>query len=593
MTKKSKKKERKIKAYTISNFANIGKIHNTYQVFKLYRVDAEKINLYYQKAFFRNEKIGRNDNSPISNLIAKGRWRQTIQYQVFDQIDAHQGQLKDAFVKLAFRSSLDKETIHQLCYINKAGLWQANYLQLKPAYQAKISPENLKLARHIFKHLRETHRWPTCLNWKAMKLDAKVAIISNRGGCLGQSQKKGQAKKADYWIQLSTYQAPVEIKEGEKPENKIIQIPLSTNDYFQNAPGWRSNNCQIIFPQDDDKEMTVKFIRSEIKKDKNVTNVEKYLAFDLGVSTQFATNYGDRLGQHYKKQLDYFDNTKGGIAKGLTSRNRSNQKKTLVDGIFRPYLDKQQNKRYRALDRRHTQFVKNETGRNTNKLITIHQPTILDSEALNFQGSDLSCQMNRHLHRFGQGRIEEKIKEFLFDGVIKEHRKKNAPYTSKTCNKKKCGYVDAKNRDSKDRDKFECLACGGKAHGDVNGAKSVGDGSSVSGDTRSELLAALVKTSVKNLQAKPLSQDALRSILANPYYRDYHQDFQKRLRSPREQESGNKGRLSSVEKVLPLVAPSLDGTSLSCPNRRDEHESTQSSRLGSSRPRASTTKEFS
>jgi len=547
MIKKKKKKKVKkpdlaTRSYPQKCLANPSKIASLWALLLLYRRDSEILNQYQKRLFFQDFKVNKNaekkDSPFFQDYLGTERFRETQQYQVVYQIDSYLERLKKEFTKIVFKTFSDDNLRYRLSYINKAGLWQCPPRQLKASVLEKLSPkpgqmsavELFKLAKSIFKQLRKNNAWPTCRYWMTMALDAKVAIISSKGGLIGQSQKKGAASFADYWIQISTY-----------TKGKVIQIPLETNDYFHQAPGRRSNNLQVHFNQD--KTVKISFFRSKLKKLKNLPQTAKFLDIDCGLNCQIATNYGDLLGQDYKKQLDYYDDLENNLKKELKRRNKCAEARgDLLDVV--PIWD---NHRLQNLSRIRTEYIKNETGRNTNKLISIHHPDILRSEDLDWQESDLDAQMNRHLHRYGQGVMEHKINCFIEDGLLQAHQKKNPAYTSQRCFI--CGYVDKTNR-SNNRDIFICRACFHKAHADCNGSGNVGIGSSNLYASKEEILKDLVASSITRLSSIPLSQESLTAILKNPYYSDYHQDFQGRLRkgNSKKAETSSKGKSLSLEK---------------------------------------------
>jgi len=533
MAKKTNKKkpETTVRSYPQKSLANKGKISSLWELFLLYRQDAEIINSFQKRLFFETFKA--NKNAPKSNsllpqdYLGTSRYRQTQQYQVVGQINSYLGVLRKQFTKIVFKSISEESLRHKLCYINKAGLWLVppeklsrkvvQKLSSNRSGESELSIEDItKTAKVIFKRLLKQHKWPSCLEWLTMNLDGKVAVISHKGGNIGQSKKQGKASVADYWVQVSTYQS-----------GKFIQVPLKTNKYFTKAPGRRNNNVSISFNKDSSLKK-ISFTRGSLKKPKKVLpEIAKYLNIDVGLNCQLATHHGDLLGQGYKKQLDYYDKIENSLRKELKQREL-------------PYWE---NKRWKNINRIRTEYIKNETGRNTNKLISLHHPDILVSEALNWQGCHLSSQMNRHLHRYGQGVMEKKIDNFLEQRIIHQHIKKNPAYSSKMCNR--CIYVDANNRK---KDKFQCLVCGHKAHADCNAAKNQELGSSKLYDSKEKVLQELVAASVTRLRKMPLSQEAIASILANPYYSSYHKDFHSRVKSTTKAEDSNKGKSLTLEK---------------------------------------------
>jgi len=523
MVKRTNKPATIDRSYPQKPLANKGKVSRLWDLLLLYRKDAEIINKFQKRLFFEEFRANKNASKPKSSLFINyrgtERYRQTQQYQVVYQIDGFLGRLKKEFTKIVFKSSLDDSLKHKLCYINKAGLWLVPPKKWKSTVTKKLSSKTglsiedvAKTAKTIFKRLLKRNTWPTCSNWLTMALDGKVAIISHKGGRIGQSKKQGTAKIADYWIRVSNYQ-----------KGKPIHVPLKTYKRFIDAPGRRSNNLTISFNKEGSLKK-ISFIRGRLKKPKKpLPDVAKFLRIDVGLNTQIATNYGDLLGQDYKKQLDYYDKIENDLKEELKKRK----------------LDYWKNKRWKNISRIRTEYIKNETGRNVNKLIKIHRPDIIISEGLNWQGCNFSSKQNRHLHRYGQGVMERKIDRFIEEGLLNNHIKKNPAYSSKMCNS--CIYIDAKNRN---KDVFRCRVCGHRAHADCNAAKNQELGSSKVTDSTEKVLRELVAASVIRLRKMPLSQEAIASILDNPYYSSYHKDFLGNQRA----EDSSRGKSLTLEK---------------------------------------------
>jgi len=103
-----------------------------------------------------------------------------------------------------------------------------------------------------------------------------------------------------------------------------------------------------------------------------------------------------------------------------------------------------------------------------NELVSKEKPSIIVAEQLDFRDGGLTRRMNRLLANCGRKAVTAKLKSLSNELGI-DSIEVNPAYTSQTCSE--CGYVDKKNRSS--RDTFKCLYCSHSECADENAAKIV------------------------------------------------------------------------------------------------------------------------
>ncbi len=374
--------------------------------------------------FFKHCYFDKNDTQLKSlDTLLSSRYTQTVQYQVVAQLNSFISNRQRDFRKIVTRSSLPDETKHKLHTINKCKAWFSPDFLFK---KQPVEQDVLKLARCIFRQLLKRNRKPN-LKHCNLNLDSKVAQISDKN--------PEQAIHFDYWIKLSTL-----IK------GKPISIPLSTNSYYETAPGERKEFCQINKNRDTG-ELTFCFIKEQEREE--YTPKSDKIAVDLGLRELMATDRGDLFGRNLIDELKHYDNILIKLHKEYNKIGLS--LRTFGHNNIINYI--------RAL-------LKQEVCRAINRIIHIYKPKELVIEALDFSNTDLSKQMNRLLRNCGLSVVKEKLEqvENTF-GIIITYV--HPAYSSKTCTE--CGYVDERNRPAQDC--FKCRLCRYGLNADVKAAR--------------------------------------------------------------------------------------------------------------------------
>jgi putative transposase len=287
-------------------------------------------------------------------------------------------------------------------------------------------------------------------------------------------------------------------------------LPLKSNHYFENLEGTLNQSVQINFK--DDK---INIYLTKKQKFAPKRKAGKTLGLDMGLRNLFASSLGDLVGQKFLEKLIDYDQK---ITK-LTKR------------LQKAKIKPRASSRYQKLISRCRTATKNEVGRCLNRLVSIHQPSKLVLEKLDFRSSKLSKRLNRILSKCGRSQIAKKL-ESLKEELGIEYELVNPAYTSQTC--PKCGYVDKKNRN---KESFVCKACQYKGHADVVGAKNIVCRSSVQSEdseeddseensgmcwatwrSRASILRTLKKQFLNRFERPP---PRIQEIMAkNPYFKD-------------------------------------------------------------------------
>ena len=404
---------------------------------------------------------------------------QMVRWQVVGQIESWLSNRANDFRDLVHRSSLAPEIKHQLHFINR---WQAWYqptpLVMKDG--TEIPAETRKLARTIFRHLRNRHRKPN-LARASMLIDQRciTAAPANR------------AIAFPLWARLSTLE-----------KGKRIEVPLTSHAHFEKRQGNRAASVQVV--ERDGKLafglMTDIAGACSVSREAYRPKVEA-IGLDLGLKTLFATDRGDLLGQGWLARLQEYDRKITRLAK---YRQRHGKKV--------------RSERYKRYVAQLHGYVRSEIGRILNRLVETHAPAEIVIERLRFQNSNLSKRLNRILSKFGKNEIARKLKD------LEEHfgivtTEVSPAYTSQEDSA--CGYVDKLNRPRQAA--FCCRWCGSKRHADVNAARNVlarrSCGETHSWRPKQAILADLV-SQFNERHTRPKSR-ATDPRLKNPYFREW------------------------------------------------------------------------
>ena len=147
-------------------------------------------------------------------------------------------------------------------------------------------------------------------------------------------------------------------------------------------------------------------------------------------------------------------------------KQRDEELVELTRALQRQGIKPRSSRRFRALNRRIRQYVKNEVGRVLNRLAEQDIRSIT-CEDLDFRGKGLSRRLRVIVSRAGRSAFKQKLADLTESHGIEVHNV-NPAYTSKQCSG--CGLVADKQRNGSS---FQCLHCGKRMHSDVNAAINI------------------------------------------------------------------------------------------------------------------------
>ncbi len=418
------------------HFANKGKLEIINQLFILYKKDAQKIFSFVWNKFIKTRAIlKQRENLKEVKTTLSERYKYNIYaYVIYPAYISYLENAKNYIARLIRNSTLPAQDKLILYFLNRRGLWlnSPDSIDIKKDGQTitlTVSAEHKKLIKKLFHRFLKTHKLPTFKN---------TPIIGDNRIIEYQQSKK--AKHFDYWLRISTH-----IK------GKPIYIPVKETDYYKQKQGFDTNIFQII--KTDSGTIEIRRVKEITPKQIEKQNI---LSLDFGLTCLFATDKGDLLGRNFfSKVKEYADK----IDKLQRNLQRQGIKPT-------------QSKRYRKLNHKLREFVKNEIRRIINNLIEKYKPSVIVVENLKNFLQDIINEfpkpVKRALTRIGRKEIKKKLKEVSEEYGI-DVVEINPAYSSQSCSQ--CGYVDKENR--KNQAKFECKLCGKKLNADVNASRNL------------------------------------------------------------------------------------------------------------------------
>jgi putative transposase len=473
--------EKIVRTYIYPCFPNKEKINKVEQVLKEYRKTAKAISNLQWTEFFKTGKFNKYLKLKELESSLSERYKQSCQWQVVGILEGYLSCVQEEFEEIIYNTNLTQKTKRVLIAINSRKAWFSKTLETiywfekESKIEYKVSKEDLRLARTIFKHILNKRRKPNFKNI-SMHLDSKVAIVE-------ENQK---SRNYDKWLKISTLE-----------KGKPILIPLKNNTYAEGVEGKFLNFYQV---QVEDGKLSVRLIK-EIRR-REYRPIVPEIAIDLGLNPLFATDRGDLIGRSFLEFLINLDEK-------ITRRMAHLQKA----GI-RPSQDK----KYRELVRKLREFLKNEINRYLNRLIETYRPASIVIEKLDFREPKLSKRMNRLLSIFGKRIMNEKLKS-LQDLYGIEIEQVNPAYSSQECSS--CGYIDKRNR--KSTQEFKCKVCGKKINAQVNSARNLLNRRSIEKiklhTPKKQVLKILTKRYLERL--KGCNSAPLGVLKNNPYFRDF------------------------------------------------------------------------
>jgi putative transposase len=420
-----------IRSYPLQHHCNTGKIAAIKETIGEYRSACKTLALGMWRTFFQETGVFANrlDCKTVTTGLSS-RYTQTACVQVAGVLNSFLSNRKNDFSRIVEKSNLSDTDRHVLHTINRNNDWYK-----KDVSYTKVTADasHFALSRKIMKHILSQHNRPSFKRIN-MALDAKVAEIREVDKMDTFNGTPGAA--FDYWVRLST---------AEK--GNPVLVPLTTNDYFENAGGNLLNSLQVNM----DYRGNISFVVAKEHVQQEYHPTVREISLDIGLKKLFCVNDGAMFGQKFFDQLKEYD---ARIQPLAANRRRQN----LMENSER--LDAQ----WQDL----REYIKNETNRCINQIVRRYNPQRIIVETLEFRYGGLSRRMNRFLSNMGLSTIYDKLASLTEELGI-EIVEVNPAYTSQECHK--CGFVSKSNR--RTQGEFACLFCGCKCNADVNGSRTV------------------------------------------------------------------------------------------------------------------------
>ena len=227
-----------------------------------------------------------------------------------------------------------------------------------------------------------------------------------------------------------------------------IVLPVEKTDYF-NAEMSKGKECGVTqLHIDRDGHLVIHRVVEKLNAP--LREEGKDIGLDWGLNNLVATSEGQLLGLALYPWL----------------KQRDEELVELTRALQRQGIKPRSSRRFRALNRRIRNYVKNEVGRVLNRLAEQDIRSIT-CEDLDFRGKGLSRRIRVIASRAGRAVFKQKLADLTEHYGIAVHSV-NPAYTSKQCSG--CGLVADKQRKGSS---FQCLHCGKRLHSDVNAARNI------------------------------------------------------------------------------------------------------------------------
>lgn len=259
---------------------------------------------------------------------------------------------------------------------------------------------------------------------RTMLMDGPIAQIED-----------SRSARFRWWIRFSL--------PGEPP----IRVPITGSPYMDANDGELRRFCQVSVA--DDGAVSIRLV-----KQSNLAEPRQHgevIALDWGLKNLLTTSDGKRHGQRLYAWLVKRDQEVTELAAELQRRK----------------IKPRDSARFRALNRRIREHVKNEIGRILNRIADDGVREIV-VESLDFRGKGLSTALRRVVSRAGRGALKQRLAALTEDRGIAV-TEVSAAYTSQTCSG--CGFTHRSNRSSQSG--FRCRFCGKTKHADANAACNI------------------------------------------------------------------------------------------------------------------------
>ena len=263
-------------------------------------------------------------------------------------------------------------------------------------------------------------------------LDGKTAIL-NETVC---SIVESESTKQESWLEIRGF------------KGTPIYIPVEKTSFYTESMD-QGKECSVTqLHLDRDGKLVIHRV---VQKDNAPLRQEgRDIGIDWGLTSLVTTSEGQLLGLSLYPWL----------------KERDQELLELTRSLQRQGIKPRSSRRYRALNRRIRQYVKNEVGRVLNQLATQDIKSIT-CEDLDFRGRGLSRRTRVIVSRAGRSAFKQKLADLTENHGIEVHSV-NPAYTSQQCSG--CGLSASENRQGSS---FRCVHCGKTLHADVNAARNI------------------------------------------------------------------------------------------------------------------------
>ena len=263
-------------------------------------------------------------------------------------------------------------------------------------------------------------------------MDGKTATLDE----IVCSIVESESTKQESWLEIRGF------------KGSPIYIPVEKTSFYNETIS-QGKECGVTqLHLDRDGELVIHRV---VEKDNVLLRHEgKDIGIDWGLKNLVATSEGQLLGLSLYPWL----------------KERDQELLELTRSLQRQGIKPRSSRRYRALNQRISQYVKNEVGRVLNRLASQDIKSIT-YEDLDFRGQGLSRRTRVIVSRAGRNVFKKKLADLIESYGI-EVNSVNPAYTSKQCSG--CGFVANKQRKGSF---FQCLHCGKRMHSDVNAARNI------------------------------------------------------------------------------------------------------------------------
>jgi putative transposase len=292
--------------------------------------------------------------------------------------------------------------------------------------------------KHVIQFLKRTIK-KNRKSYPAAKMSRSFALDDNCYSCFEHHGKQ--------------YIKVMSLKKGER-----ITLPLKGHTSIQ-------GNIRIIV-----KDKMVNVHHTTSLKKPLLHDIQEVVGIDLGYTEVLTDNLGNSYGEGFGKNLTE-------ISDWLKHKMQNRNKLHALQKEYVKSNDESKRKKARHIQKinlsKEKLTIKIERHKETSlRLINTALNEMLNkTKAKTIVSEDLSRQfhfghfknMNRRLSSWCRRSLKERLS---FKALVKgfDHHEVNPAYTSQTC--PSCGYVDASNRCSYNKDKFVCLHCKTEGHSD-------------------------------------------------------------------------------------------------------------------------------